>query len=267
MKSLVIWIVGAYGVYCLLLFVFQRHLIFPRYAVEPMGDVRAPAGVEVVWLETDYGRMEGWYLPPSGEDTPAPALIVAHGNAENLASSFPDFRAAETLGMAVLVIEYPGYGRSAGSPSESSIAATMVAAHDFLVGREEIDRDRIVGIGRSLGGGAVCTLVERRPLAAMVLVSTFTSVRKFARHYLAPGWLVRDPFDNLAAIGRFDGPVLVIHGRFDDMIGPENGSALAERAVESRLIFYDCGHNDMPPDYGRFWKDIEAFLREAKILP
>jgi hypothetical protein len=170
------------------------------------------------------------------------------------------------MGMGVLLVEYPGYGRSEGAPSQEKIAEVFRRAYDRLADRPEIDAKRIVLFGRSLGGGAVCDLTRHRNARALILVSTFTSARSFARRYLAPGFLVRDPFDNIAAVGRYAGPVLVVHGRQDEVVGFEHAGVLARAAADARLLALDCGHNDCPPAPARFWQEVEQFLLEANVL-
>jgi pimeloyl-ACP methyl ester carboxylesterase len=83
-----------------------------------------------------------------------------------------------------------------------------------------------------------------------------------ARRHLLFGPFVRDPFDTLGAVGEFDGPVLVIHGRQDRMIPPAHGKELAERAADAKLVWLDCGHNDCP----RPWKEVRSFLERQGIL-
>src|SRR5690606_14605281 len=105
------------------------------------------------------------------------------------------------LGLAVLLVEYPGYGRSGGSPSEASITRAALAAYDRLVARADIDPARIVLHGRSLGGGVVAVLSDARAAAALVLESSFTGVTAFASGMLLPPLLVRDPFDVEGPVG------------------------------------------------------------------
>jgi len=170
------------------------------------------------------------------------------------------------MGVGLLLVEYPGYGRSAGSPSQESISETFTRAYDTLAARPDVDPTRIAFFGRSLGGGAVCDLAAKRPAAALILMSSFTSVRSFAIRYLAPSFLIRDPFDNLAVVRDYGGPVLVIHGRFDEVIPFGHGNALHAAARNGKMIAYDAGHNDCPPDWEVFWQDVEGFLRDAKVL-
>ena len=170
------------------------------------------------------------------------------------------------MGVGLLLVEYPGYGRSAGSPSQESISETFTRAYDTLAARPDVDPTRIAFFGRSLGGGAVCDLAAKRPAAALILMSSFTSVRSFAIRYLAPSFLIRDPFDNLAAVRNYPGPVLVIHGDSDEVVPFSHGQALHAAARNGKMIVYPAGHNDCPPDWAVFWRDIENFLRAEGIL-
>jgi len=255
-----------YAAYCGLLFFVQRQVIFPRYMIPspaPM-DLKATR-IEPWWLETSFGKVEAWYLPPAAADKPAPAVIFGHGNGE-LIDYWPNELARFLeMGIGLLLVEYPGYGRSAGSPSQESISETFSRAYDTLATRPDVDPARIVLFGRSLGGGAVCDLAAKRPAAALILMSCFTSVRSFAIRYLAPSFLIRDPFDNLAVVRDYSGPVLVIHGRFDEIIPFGHGNTLHEAARNGKMIAYDAGHNDCPPDWSVFWRDVEEFLKANGI--
>jgi pimeloyl-ACP methyl ester carboxylesterase len=265
-----VWSFLLYGLYCGLLFIIQRQIIFPRGMIPqpPAVDLES-LGVQSHPLQTSFGRVETWFMPPA-EGTRAgrsPAVIFGHGNGE-LIDFWPEaLKRFTEFGVALMLVEYPGYGRSEGSPSRSSIAETFVKAYDRLVSLEGIDSSRIVLFGRSLGGGAVCDLAKERPSAALILMSTFKSVRSFAARYLAPAFLIRDPFDNWTVVRRYAGPVLVIHGRSDEIIPLEHGQALHSAAQDGKMIIYSAGHNDCPPDWDVFWRDIETFLKEANVLP
>jgi hypothetical protein len=254
----------------LLGFLMQRHILFPGRAMRaPDGMQSQLPGVEVTWLDTPGGKIEAWFVPAPGAsaESPAPAVLVAHGNAELIDTVAPGFLPYPHLGVSLLLVEYPGYGRCDGAPTERSIADTMSAAVDYLLARPDVDPDRLVYHGRSLGTGAVCTVVPEHPPAALVLQSAFTSVRALARDFLLPGFLVRDPFDNEAVLAGYDGPVLLLHGTRDTIVPPAHAAQLARVARDGTLITYDAGHNDFPPDPRRYWKDIQAFLEKADVLP
>ncbi len=264
------WVAGLYIAYLALLYVLARPMIFPRSQIAPLPDGPAADGrLTKQWVTTSGGSVETWFLPPIQErsDRPAPAVIFGHGNAELIDYSREEFRPLTEAGIAVLLVEYPGYGRSAGTPSQASITEAFSAAYDMLLQRHRVDPDRIILMGRSLGGGAVCALAAMRKSAAIILVSSFTSIRSFAARFLVPGFLVRDPFDNLAVVSAYTGPVLIIHGRHDEIIPYRHALALHRASPGSRLITYACSHNDCPPDWGRYWKDILTFLEENRLHP
>ena len=263
------WAVLLYAIYCAVLFAVQRQMIFPRGLIPP-GQFSPPDNliVEKIWLNTGDGSViESWYLPPVSTTalTRSPAVIFAHGNAELIDFCSAEMQPFATLGIGVLLVEYPGYGRSSGTPSQRTITAALKAAYDELTARKEVDPSKIILYGRSLGGGAVCALAAERPAAAMILTSTFIGIRAMAVKYLVPGFLIRDPFDNLTAVQNFPGPLLIVHGRHDEIIPFRHAEILHNTAKRSYLVTYDCGHNDCPPDWNIFWKDIENFLREAGI--
>ena len=259
---------GLYAAWCALLFLAQRAVLFPTAMASANPDPRPPGEFEVLHFDTPAGTVEGWYRPPpgSGPGQAGPLMIFAHGNAETIDTAAPEMATCVRLGLGLLAVEYPGYGRSAGRPSQASIAAAMLSAYDRIRARPEVDPGRIVACGRSLGGAAACLLADRRPLAALILISSFTRVRAFTRRYLVPSFLVRDPFDNLSVLDRFKEPVLIVHGTRDTVIPVAHGRALHQSAADSRLVLYPCDHNDCPPDDDLFWRDVGGFLADARVI-
>jgi pimeloyl-ACP methyl ester carboxylesterase len=256
-----------YATYCVLLFLVQRQVVFPRYVIPtPSAPDLKALGIEPLWLETSFGKVEAWYLPPISAGKPSPAVIFGHGNGELIDYWPNELGRFASRGVGLLLVEYPGYGRSAGTPSQDSISETFTLAYDRLAARKDVDPSRIVLFGRSLGGGAVCDLALKRPSAALILMSAFKSVSAFAVRYLAPAFLIRDPFDNLTAVRRYKGPVLVIHGNFDEVVPFSHGQALHAAAPKGKMIVYQSGHNDCPPDWAVFWRDVEDFLQAIGVL-
>ncbi len=246
--------------YWLLLFLAQRAILFPR----PFGATPSrPPSVKQLWLTTPRGRIEAWFLAPAASTgTPAPLLLFAHGNGELIDHWADAFDEPRAWGFGILLVEYPGYGRSEGSPSEAGIRDGILAAYDWAKAQPQIDATRIVAHGRSLGGGAVCLLARARPLAALILESTFTSVRAFAHRFGAPERLVRDPFDNLEALAHYAGPLLVLHGEHDELIPPAHGRALALARRDAEFRSLPCGHNDCAAP----WPEVRAFLAKHHLL-
>ena len=266
--QLALGLLAVHAVWCLLLFALQERLIFPRTGADPAA--RPPADADVWQVATSQGPAEAWFFPPTQSGAapgPTPAVLVAHGNAETIDTFPAAFRGFRDLGMAVLQVEYPGYGRSPGRASQAAVTESLVAAFDRLTARPDVDADRIVLFGRSLGGGAVCALSQERPAAALVLLSTFQSLSAMTRRYLAPAFLLRHPFDSLTAVRRFGGPVLVLHSDSDPRIPHDHAVALSRAAPEGALhTLSGCGHADCPADWNEFWTRVADFLRDADLI-
>jgi len=240
----------------------QKFLTFPgaHPSVQRLA-ARDESGGESMWLDVDGERVEAWFLPAAGS-LPQPLLIHAHGNGELIDIQTKSVDPLRAAGIGVLLVEYPGYGRSGGSPSEKSVTTTFVAAYDRMKGDPRVDPTRIIGYGRSLGGGAVAQLAARRPVAALVLESTFTSIAQMVRDAGVPGWLVVNDFDTREVLAKYPGPVLVLHGTRDQTFPVEHGHALQAASPRAELHIEVCGHNDCPSQ----WELVLSFLGRNGVL-
>lgn len=264
--KIVLWLFFIYLAYCCFLLLMQRQILFPRHQIVMPSDAEYNIpGMEKIWIEMADGKIETWFLPPES-NRPSPAVIFAHENAEIIDMWPASLNGFTQLGIGVLLVEYPGYGRSEGSPSQRSITEAFVVAYDMLVKRKDVDSSKIILFGSSIGGGAICTLAEQRPSAMLILKSTFISIRSMAAKYLVPGFIAPDPFDNLSVVRSYNGPVLIIHGKNDELIPYKHGLALYKAAQKGTLLAYDCGHNDCPPSWDKFFQDIKPILHQAGFI-
>ena len=148
---IVLLIALVYAGYALLMAVFQRHLIYPGRNLVPTAIPSGiAAGAEPFWIITSFGKVEGRFIP-SRRTGPQPAVIYFHGNGELIDEMSPELDHLRKVGCGVLLVEYPGYGRSSGRPHQRSLDETALAAYDMLVQRPEVDPLRVVSFGYSLG--------------------------------------------------------------------------------------------------------------------
>lgn len=243
-----------------IMFLAQRRVLFPAPAFT---NAPLPDSVELVLLDTERSPAHALFLAPTaGGGGPAPLIIFTHGNAELADYWVDEFDEPRSWGWAALLLEYPGYGRSPGAPSEQSIVSAAGAAFDWARREPRVDANRIVAYGRSLGGGAATWLAANRAPAAVILESAFTSTRPLAAQFGVPAFLVRDPFDSLAALRDYRGPLLVLHGREDRIIPIAHGRALAAGVPGAEFHELPCGHNDCP----RPWAQVRAFLLARGLM-
>lgn len=233
----------------------------PRPALDP-----ETVGFEEVQLLTEEGPGIAWFLPPTQPTEAAfPVAMFFHGNYETIDAAIPRLRRLRAAGIGVMAVEYPGYGGAPGEPSQESITAVAIAAYDAVVRDPRVDATRVFAWGFSLGGGPAAQLAARRPLAALLLQSTFTSVRDMAGEFGLPGFLVSDPFDTAAVVTGFDGPVLVLHGDRDEVIPYAHGVQLGSLGAHVEFHRMQCGHNDCPGDFKGYWERVFTFLSDARI--
>ena len=251
----------AYLMYCAQVWSAQRKMMFPgaNMAVSPQRgdwpdsaqslDLRGADGTSarVIWLPAQAGGVNS-------------TLVFFHGNAEFAFQSVAALAKLAGPGRNLMLIEYPGYAGAAGKPGLDSIRAVSLVGYDWLLVQPGVDPQRIIAIGRSIGGGPAAELSRHRPLAGLVLISSFAAIADFASALHVPRLLIRDPFDNRAALRKYQGPVLLLHGRYDDVIPYAHGVDLASTAPSAELVTLSCAHNDCALDGDEIHKAIEAFL-------
>ena len=247
----------------------QRRLIyFPSPGPLPPAAAVLPNGRDVV-LETEDGiRLGAWYFPVTGG---GPAVLVCNGNGGDRSLRAELAAALNRAGLSVLLFDYRGYGGNPGRPTEDGLAADARAAQEWLAGQPDVDPNRIVYFGESLGAAVAVGLAVQRPPAALVLRSPFTSLPDVgAVHYpwLPVRRLLLDRYPSIDRIASVQSPVLVIAGDRDDIVPASLSKRLFDAADEPKrwLLVPGAGHNDRELLDGRQMKDaIARFLSETGV--
>ena len=255
----------AYVGWLLLLYCMQNSIMFPRAMIRPPLLAPPVEGMEVLSIDLpEGGTVDAWLIRPAGTTPPAgwPVVVFFHGNGELIDFQQDLVHAYGKMGFALLLVEYRGYGRSAGKPSQLAIRSDALEFYDRMIQRGDIDRDRVVFQGRSIGGAVAIDLATLRRPAALIIQSTFTRTAVFARRFGVPPWLVKNPYRNDQAVSRLDVPMLIFHGSQDEVIPISHGRQLNALASRATYVEYECGHNDFP-GLGNdkvFWAQVEEFL-------
>lgn len=210
-----------------------------------------PAGIglrfaELAIVTEDGETLHGWHVP-----SPAPArglVILFHGNAGNIGHRLDYLKVFHALGVDGLIVDYRGYGRSTGRPSEEGTYRDAEAIWRHATATLGIPPNRIAIFGESLGGGIAAELASRQRPAALMLASTFTSVPDLGAQlypWLPVRWLARIRYETLGKLPRIACPILVIHSPQDDVIPFYHGRRLYEAATgPKRFLQIDGGHNE-----------------------
>ena len=192
------------------------------------------------------------YLPnPASTYT----ILYTHGNAEDLGDIQPVLQQLHNTGFSVFAYDYRGYGTSQGKPSERNSYQDIGTVYDYLTQQLGVPARRIIAFGRSVGGGIAVDLAARKPLAGLIMESCFTSAFRVVVPFPI---LPFDKFRNIDKIKKVTCPVLVMHGKADDIIPFQHGQKLFAAANEPKLSLWveQAGHNDFMWVAGEQYADI-----------
>jgi fermentation-respiration switch protein FrsA (DUF1100 family) len=225
---------------------FDSLFYYPSKTIEATPDQLGLAYEDVTFETSDGVKLSGWFLPAKGQAKGT--VIHFHGNAANISNHFVLSCWLVWEGYNVFVFDYRGYGKSEGKVTRAGTIRDGHAALDYVLSRADVDPQRIVAFGQSLGG-AVATVVatERQEIRALALDSTFSSYRRIGslhlRKMLYFKWL-SDGIARLALSGEYDPidyvtrvaprPLLVIASAKDEICFAESGRELYEAAAQPK---------------------------------
>lgn len=217
---------------------------------------------DVRFKTPDGLQLHGWFLPagPAAAKPPACTMLFLHGNAENVSTHIASVWWLPARGVSVFMIDYRGYGLSEGYPSIEGVHVDAEAALSTMLRMPEVDPDRTVVFGQSLGGAVAITAVAGSPhrnrLRALIAEAAFSGFRSIMRDKMAsalltwplqwiPSLTIDDDYNPLESIGRLSPlPVLLVHGLKDRVIPPENSRRLYDAAGDPKALWLipEAGH-------------------------
>ena len=247
--TIIVFAGTVYGMICLYLFLMQARLIYyPNIPSRELTGSPADIGLtyeSVAIVTGDRITLHGWFVPAREQNG---VLLFFHGNGGNISHRLDSLRIFHEMGLATLIIDYRGYGRSQGDISEQGTYLDAEAAWNFLTEVKKVAADRIVVFGRSLGGAIAAHCAAHHKPGGLILESAFTSVPDMASHlypFLPARLLSRFRYSTIKELRSVSCPVLIIHSRDDEIIPFENGRQLYQAAPEpKRFLKIKGGHND-----------------------
>jgi fermentation-respiration switch protein FrsA (DUF1100 family) len=239
------WPLIAAIVYGALYFFANRSVYFPMKYPHGFWNVQGPLGASDVWLATRDGvRIHGWLVERQGARL---VTLYLHGNAGNITHRELQIREIVAAGSSILMLDYRGYGKSAGRPTEKGLYRDADAAYEHLL-QIGYRAEQVVLHGESLGTAVAVDLASRRTCAGVVLEAPFTCAKDVARDVLPVlGPMLIWSFDSRKKITQIGAPMLFIQGDQDEVIPLRLGQALfaAAREPKSFWMVPGAGHNDI----------------------
>ena len=250
-------LVVAYGV---LRFAASSAVYYPLRYPDGWWNLQRDAAAAEVWLTTRDGvKLNAWWIAAPDSRL---ATVFFHGNGGNLTHRVDHMRAIAAAGSALLILDYRGYGKSEGKPSESGLYSDADAAYQWLTDKGYAAK-QIVIHGESLGAAVAVDLASRQPCAGVVLEAPFSSAAQVAASVLPliGPLLIRD-FDSKAKVGKIRAPMLFMQGDRDEVIPYRLGRDLYDAAPEPKSFWTidGAGHNNLLDVAGdRYREHLAAF--------
>jgi uncharacterized protein len=243
----------------------ENRLVYPgNTAAESWVDCPVNDYEDVWTTSTDGTKIHGWFFPGSGPDV----VVLAHGNGGNLSHrSRIAIELRKTLNASVLLFDYPGYGKSGGSPSEAGCYAAGDAMIEWLAKEKGVPKKRIILFGESLGGGVATELAVRHEHKALVLTKTFTSLPAAAKDLfpiLPTQWLMTNRYETIKKLPGIHTPVFIAHGTADRTVPFHHGEALFSAANEPKAFHRMEGQEHNAWFTSDFYRELKSFLERHR---
>jgi len=244
----------------------HRNLFFPFKEIDHTPQAMGLSYEDIYFITQDNKKINGWFIP-SG-DKAGHTLLFFHGNGGNISHRLDKIKIFHDLGLNVFIIDYRGYGKSEGSPSEAGLYLDAKASYSFLIDKLKIKPHSIILYGESLGGAVALELATQVDASAVITEETFSSMRDIAKdiYPFLPSFFVSDKFNSLSKIRKLSIPKLIIHSKDDEMIPFRHAQKLYDAAEEPKtLAVIDGSHNSAFLDSGKDYKNhILEFIKGLK---
>ena len=265
MLKIIIFLIIIVFLFLVYMRLFERRSIFyPGRRIEFTPASNGLDYEEVFFTTEDGLKLNGWFIPARD---PYPVVLYFHGNAGNISHRIEIARFFHEKNLSFFIIDYRGFGKSQGRPSEQGTYLDALAAYEYLVQVRGVPAEKIVLYGKSLGAAVAIDLAARVKAGALISESAFTSSADVAKdiYKFIPIWFfVTQKYDSLKKVGKIDMPKLFIHSKNDEIIPFRHGERLFEAAREPKEFYVmQGGHNDafyIASD--ECMQRIENFLRE-----
>lgn len=227
------------------LFLEQKSLYYPYKDVAETPENQGIAFEEVNFKTDDGELLNGWFIPARNAEV---TVFYCHGNAGNISHRLHKVKFFHEMGVNFFIFDYRGYGKSSGRPAEKGLYKDAHAAYDYLAARSDVDKNKIVLYGKSLGGAVAADVCLHRNAHALILEGSLASVTLRAQQlypFLPMKLLITQKYDTAAKLKNLRIPKLIAHGRQDEVIGFRHGEILCAAAAEpAQFLAFEGGHND-----------------------
>ena len=235
----------AYLVVMIFIYFYQRNLLYHPSENNYQNDKVQFSYDEIFIKVDDKIKLKSWIINKNLKKFKT--LVFFHGNAGELSNRIYKLNELNKLDINILLISWRGFSGNEGSPTEDNLYKDAEAAIQWL-NRKEVKNDRIILYGESLGTGVAVEIGKKNNFNSIILESPFTSMENAAKiyyPYLPVKLLLKDKYDSLSKITTIKTPILIMHGKKDDIVPFSMGKELFEKANNPKHSYFTSDDDHM----------------------
>ena len=252
----------AYLVLLIFIYFYQRNLLYLPSENNYQNDKIQFSYEEIFIKVDDKITLKSWLINKDFKEFKT--LVLFHGNAGDLSNRIYKLNELNKLDINILLISWRGFSGNKGSPTEKNLYEDAEAAIKWL-NEKKVENNQIILYGESLGSGVAVEIGKKNNFNGIILESPFTSVENSAKiyyPYLPVKFLLKDRYDSINKIDKIRTPILIMHGKKDDIIPFSMGKELFEKANNPKYSYFTLDDVHMMEFNDQLLKNIKNFIEK-----
>ena len=253
-------IIIAYLVLLFFIYFYQRNLLYHPSENNYQNDKIQFSYDEIFIKVDDKIKLKSWIINKNLKKFKT--LLFFHGNAGELSNRIYKLNELNKLDINILLISWRGFSGNEGSPTEENLYKDAKAAIKWL-NRKEVENNKIILYGESLGTGVAVEIGKKNNFNSIILESPFTSMENAAKiyyPYLPVKLLLKDKYNSISKIKKITTPILIMHGKKDDIVPFSMGKELFEKANNPKYSYFTSDDDHMMEFNDQILKSIKNFI-------
>tara|TARA_B100001250_G_scaffold27270_1_gene22507 strand:+ start:318 stop:1118 length:801 start_codon:yes stop_codon:yes gene_type:complete len=255
-------IIIAYLVLLVFIYFYQRNLLYHPSENNYQND-KIQFSYDEIFIKVDEKiKLKSWMINKNLKKFKT--LVFFHGNAGELSNRIYKLNELNKLDINILLISWRGFSGNQGFPTEENLYKDAKAVIKWL-NSKEVESNKIILYGESLGTGVVVEIGKKNIFNSIILESPFTSMENAAKiyyPYLPVKLLLKDKYNSISKIQRITTPILIMHGKKDDIVPFSMGKELFEKANDPKLSYFTSDDDHMMEFNDQMLKSIKSFIEK-----
>jgi fermentation-respiration switch protein FrsA (DUF1100 family) len=255
-------LVLAYLLIILFIYFYQRNLLYHPSENNYLND-KITFSYEEIFIETDKNiKLKSWLIKK--DLNKFKTILIFHGNAGNLFNRVYKLNELNKLDVNILLISWRGFSGNKGKPTEKNLYYDAERAVKWL-NKLDVDNKNIILYGESLGTGVATEIGKRNIFGGIILESPFTSISNAAKiyyPYLPVNIILKDRYDSISKIQDITIPILIMHGKKDNIVPQKMGLEMYEKANQPKFNYFPENDDHMMDYNDKLLNNIKLFINK-----